>query len=94
MITQTLLMLALSLNSGADSAAIDIPLKYMKYPEKRTSYLPTGIVHPEKRDTLPEGEWKLPELKCESPVYALVRLGDRDLLFILDKKEKTDEDQA
>jgi hypothetical protein len=70
--------------------AIDIPLKYVRHPEKPESFYPYGNSFPEKDIKPPEGEWKFPEFKSEHPIYALLPLGDNKVLFILDLTKTED----
>ena len=67
---------------------LEVPLEYVKFPERRTSYLPGGIAYPEKSLTPPEGDWKLPELTGEHPVFARLGLGEGEYLMILDRKAR------
>ncbi len=72
--------------------ALDIPLRYERYPEptevmpEESGFCPYGMHGLEKLRKLPPGDWQLPKLLSKQPVYAMVALGDRKHLFILDQK--------
>ena len=70
--------------------AVEVSLKYVKFPEKPESYLPVGYVRLNIMTEPPAGEWKMPELKSKYSIYALVRLGDRNQLCILDCQNTSD----
>lgn len=66
--------------------ALDVPIRYVKHQEFSERFRPYGSAMPDKSRTCPAGEWKLPELKCKQPVYALTKFGDKERLLILDAK--------
>jgi len=73
--------------------AIEVPLKYEKYPDKPKSFLPSGSVRLSLRPrgiALPGEPWTLPHLNTENPVYALAKIGDKERLLVLDVKNKSD----
>jgi hypothetical protein len=70
--------------------AIDVPLRYVKHPEKPQTFYPYGTSFPEKDLKPPDGEWKFPELKSEHPIYGLIPLGDNKILFVLDRIKTED----
>jgi hypothetical protein len=71
--------------------AIDVPLEYVKYPDKIETYFPTGRAFVKKTLESPEGNWKLPEFISSKPIYAQVKLGDEERLMILDRQKIEDE---
>ncbi len=83
-----LLAAALILGPGVTAQVIDVPLTLHLRPDRTRGFFPLGIAQPEKSLEAPAGEWKLPELKSEVPVFFQHRLGDQELLFILDRKGK------
>jgi hypothetical protein len=71
--------------------AIDVPLKYVKFPEKSETYLPTGMARLKYKLDPPNGDWKFPEFVSTHPIYSLVKLGDEEKLLILDRQKTEDE---
>lgn len=71
---------------------VEVRLTYEEYAEEtgRGAFQPYGSTRPELSLTCPEGEWKLPRLLSEKPVYALIQLGDERRLGVLDKVKKSD----
>jgi len=73
--------------------AIEVPLKYEKYPDEPRSFLPSGFaqLNIRPRDApLPGEPWTLPHLNTENPVYAFAKIGDKERLFILDIQNAND----
>ncbi len=70
--------------------AIDIPLKYQKHPDKTEDYYPSGAAALKKTLEPPSGEWKLPRLVSEHPLYALVKIGDKERLCVFDRQKAND----
>jgi hypothetical protein len=70
--------------------AIDIPLKYVKYPEKTEEFFPYGSSRAEMTLKPPAGEWKLPELFSQQPIYMLAKLGDTERLMVFDRQKAED----
>jgi len=74
--------------SAEASKLLEVPLErvdreaYLRDPQ--SDYIPISYGVPELRATVPPGDWKLPELRAQRPVYALVPLGDREHLLVLD----------
>lgn len=68
---------------------IEVPLTFEK-PRGRTAYsgLPGKGVYLDEK--CPAGEWKLPEFKGPDPRFALMRLGDRVHLLVLDQQSEND----
>jgi hypothetical protein len=71
--------------------AIDVPLKYVKYPDKPKSVFPTGLARLTYKLNPPPGEWKLPTFVSAHPIYSLVKLGDEEKLLVLDRQKTEDE---
>lgn len=69
---------------------LEVPLKYEKYPERPRELLPPGYRSLDKTTDVPQGDWKLPKLKSKLPVYAMVKLGNKERLLILDRKNADD----
>lgn len=70
--------------------AIEVPLKYEKFPDKPKSFHPYGVISLNEKTKPPAGEWKMPELISEYPLYAFVKLGDGKRLCILDRQNADD----
>ncbi|UCE42852.1 MAG: hypothetical protein JSV17_07860 [Candidatus Aminicenantes bacterium] len=71
--------------------AIDVPLKYVKFPDKPKTYFPTGIASLKYKLDPPKGDWKLPPFVSAHPIYSLVKLGDEEKLLVLDRQNAEDE---
>ena len=71
--------------------AIDVPLKYVKYPDKTESYFPSGIAFVSKTLESPDGNWKFPDFISSKPIYAQAKLGDEKRLMILDRQKAEDD---
>jgi len=71
--------------------AIDVPLKYVKFPEKPKTYFPTGMARLKYKLDPPAGDWKLPSFVSAHPIYSLVELGDEERLLILDRQKTANE---
>lgn len=85
-----LVVCVLGFSLAAAALAVDVPLKYEKYPDKTKSFYPYGTARLQKTIKPPNGEWKIPELKSEHPLYALAKLGDKECLFIMDRQNTDD----
>ncbi|MBU0753490.1 MAG: hypothetical protein KJ645_00015, partial [Planctomycetes bacterium] len=73
--------------------AREIPLEYEKLVSDggaKTSCCPDFSVELAKSMEKPQGSWKIPALKSEFPVYALVGLGGKDRLLVLDQEKAGD----
>ena len=70
--------------------AIDVPLKYQKHPDKTEDYYPSGAVSLKKTLKPPSGEWKLPQLVSEHPLYAFMKIGDKERLCVFDRQKAGD----
>ncbi len=71
--------------------AIDVPLKYVKYPEKQETYFPAGMARLTYKLDPPPGDWNFPDFVSSHPIYSLVKLGDVEKLLILDRQKAEDE---
>jgi hypothetical protein len=80
--------LVLSLTNAA--SAVEVPLKYVKYPHKPESYYPYGNAILQLTAECPAGKWKMPQLKSEHPLYAISKMGDKERLFIIDRRQAGD----
>ena len=76
------LMLVFTTLLGAQP--LEVPLTWSLRPEKGRQFFPLGFARPERKPAAPEG-WKLPQAVSPTPVFATLRLGDRDTLFMLDQ---------
>ena len=74
----------------ASAFAVQVPLKYTKYPDGSKSFQPSGLVGLKKTTKPPAGQWKMPKLVSEYPVYAFVKIGDKKKLCVLDRQKKKD----
>jgi len=68
----------------ASAFAIDVPLKYQKHPAESEGFYPSGSISLEEMMEPPPGEWKFPALVSEHPIYAFVKIGDKQKLCVLD----------
>lgn len=71
--------------------AIEVPLDYVKYPDKPETYLPAGMARLTYELDPPPGSWKFPDFVSAHPIYSLVKLGDEELLLVLDRQKTEDE---
>jgi len=71
--------------------AIDVPLEYVKYPDKPETYFPAGMARLKYTLNPPPGDWKFPEFISSKPIYSLVKLGHEEKLLILDRQKTRDE---
>lgn len=71
--------------------AVDVPLKYVKFPDQPETYFPTGMARLKYKLDPPQGDWKLPQFVSSHPIYSLVKLGDEEKLVILDRQKTEDE---
>ncbi|MBN2490843.1 MAG: hypothetical protein JXQ29_08345 [Planctomycetes bacterium] len=78
--------LVLLLTSALEAQPIEVPLTWSLRPDEGRTFFPLGFARLEKSLTAPEG-WKLPPLASSIPAFAKLRLGDRDLLFVLDRSD-------
>lgn len=74
-------------------SAADIKLKYFRYPDKREGFQPYGYCSTRGQFDCPlkKSKVKLPELKCKKPIYYLLKIGDKEMLVILDFKNTNDD---
>ena len=78
---------------AAGSSAIEVALEYVRGPDEEDSdspFLHRGELILENLDAAPPGDWKLPELLSERPLYALTSLGDDQVLLVLDRADAAD----
>ncbi len=85
-----LLAAFLGLCLAASAFAIDVPLKYQKHPAESKDFYPSGAISLTEMTEPPEGEWKFPSLISEYPIYAFVKIGDKQKLCLLDHKNARD----
>jgi hypothetical protein len=85
-----IIILFLLLCFTASAFAVQVPLKYTKYPDGSKSFQPSGLVGLKKTTKPPAGEWKMPRLVSEYPIYAFVKIGDKKRLCVLDRQKKND----
>lgn len=70
--------------------ALEVPLTYVQYTDDWEGFRAYGGAPVEVSGKAPAGEWKLPELKGKLPLYALLQLGARQHLLILDRANEND----
>jgi hypothetical protein len=86
--TLTLLM-ALCFAAGA--FALDVPLEYERYADSPgRGYRPHARAGVRALVDRPPGDWKLPELVSDIPVYGVVNLVDSERLLVLDRQKQSD----
>ena len=70
---------------------IEVPLVYEAYcdEDNDSGFQPqSSITYETIAESPPEGQWKLPELNGENPVYRLIHVGGKERLLILDQTDK------
>lgn len=70
--------------------AVDIPLKFIKFTDGATGFIPPGQTSVRLTLQPPAGEWKLPKWTAEKPFYGLVKVGPAERLLALDKQKAED----
>lgn len=83
-----LLAIFLGFSFTAAAFAIDVPLKYQKHPAEPKDFYPSGSGVVEKTLEPPAGKWKMPQLVSNKPIYALIKIGEKELLCVLDRQKK------
>ena len=75
---------------GAHTQVLELPLTYERYPDAEEEYQfrPFGSAFLVPLSAPPEGEWKLPKLVSEHPLYAWVRIGEQERLLVLDQSDR------
>lgn len=68
---------------------IEIPLFYDRYLQENYYSRPGGEANIPFRTNPPAGEWKLPSLSAEPPLFAQIPLGDSTYLAVLDRSSPT-----
>lgn len=68
--------------------AIDVPLKYQKHPAETEDFYPYGSNGFQVSLKKPSGDWTLPNFVSDKTLYTLVKIGDEERLFILDKQKE------
>ena len=87
----TLVMILLAAFAFTASAlAVDVPLKFVKFPDGATGFLPTGQTSLKLTLEPPAGEWKLPKLTTEKPLYGLAKFGPAERLLVIDRQKSGD----
>ncbi len=89
-VLSALAMLFAAQAQGAPPSPIQVSLRFLRAPSKRTPgkrvFLPAGFRYLQKLTQPPPGRWKLPELRAEIPVFSLLDLAGKKHLLVLDKK--------
>ena len=67
------------------SRGIEIPLFYDLHPSNSASFRPSGYFICPLETAPPAGEWKLPVLTDDQPLFTTVPLGDSTVLAVLDR---------
>ncbi len=71
----------------ASAETIEVPLKFIDKSNDRSKLRPVGHVFTMPVKEIPEGNWKLPALNAETPLYLLHKMGDKSFLIVFDEKE-------
>jgi len=74
----------------ASALAVDIPLKFIKFPDGATGFFPSGQTSLKLTLEPPAGEWKLPKCTTEKPLYGLVKIASAERLMVLDRQKSGD----
>ena len=69
---------------------IEVKLDYEEVGKDAKKYYPTGYRPIEFSFDPPPGDWKLPESNSNKALYAMVKIGDRERLLMLDCQSKED----
>ena len=72
------------------SLAVEVPLKYDRFPDNRQGQPQSGFLNMQLFYDLPAGEWVVPELKFEHTLYMFVSIGDTKRLCLFDFQKKND----
>lgn len=75
---------------AASALAVDIPLKFIKFPDGATGFFPTGQTSLKLTLESPAGEWNLPKWTTEKPLYGLAKIGSVEHLLVLDRQKSED----
>lgn len=75
--------------SPVERPQVRVSLHYTPYPERHSYPLPDSICDVEPCVTLPEGDWVLPELHADTPVYAVLPLADTSRLTVFDQVDSS-----
>lgn len=69
---------------------LELPLTYERYAdgEQERRFLPYGYAHIGLQPEVPEGDWKLPELHSEHPLYGWLEIGDQKRLLVVDQRSR------
>jgi hypothetical protein len=74
----------------ASALAVDIPLKFIKFPDGTTGFFPSGQTSLKLTLEPPAGEWKLPKSTTEKPLYGLAKIGPAERLLVIDRQKSED----
>jgi hypothetical protein len=74
----------------ASALAVDIPLKFVKFPDGATGFVPAGMTSLKLTLEPPAGRWKLPKWTTEKPLFGLVKIGSAEHLLALDRQKVED----
>ncbi len=72
------------------SQAMEVPLKYVKFADGATGFIPAGTTSLRLVLDPPAGEWKFPKWTSEKPLYGLVKIGSAERLLALDRQKSED----
>lgn len=79
-----------ALTFAASALAVDIPLKFVKFPDGATGFVPAGMTSLKLMLEPPAGEWKLPKWTTEKPLFGVVKIGSAERLLALDRQKSED----
>jgi hypothetical protein len=74
----------------ASALAVDVPLKYVKFADGATGFIPPGQTSFRLTLQPPTGGWTLPKSTAEKPLYGLVRIGSAERLVVFDRQKSKD----
>lgn len=81
----------LLLCATAAAQTIEVPLEYCERTESSGDFYAYGSASIVPLLQPPEGEWVLPEAVSKTPLFGVLRLGDSELLVMLDRVRAEDE---
>ena len=84
LLTSTALLL---LGAIAPAGVQEVSIEFKEF-AKLKGHTPYGSAYTQLEAKVPDGEWKLPELIGEKPLYCLAKLGDSEFLLVFDSQKE------
>lgn len=80
----------LAFGLAASSWGFEVQLEHKRHLDRPSEHQPAGYTFIQLSATPPPGAWKLPKLASKEPGYAMIKLGDREHLMVLDRRQPKD----